>query len=402
MLGLTLRKEFQGRRLKGTAIELSNEKNTGATQIPARDFLEITYPTGDVLTSLEAIGPGQGRPVVLIGERGQGKSHLMGAVYHALTDANATRDWLLHWADRLKNEKIASLSMREGMLVITESLHRQRYKFLWDLLFDNHPHGGFIRGKWEGAGDKKTDIPPDTLILELLRNQPTALILDEFQTWFDGLTNTKQYPWRNWAFNFIQVLSEIAKDHPELLVLVVSVRNGQTDAYQQIHRVNPVRVDFKGADPERAQRDRRRLLLHRLFEKGSWGRCSFFSFLLVGGPNEEMRAPRRGRRPLPLDRPRGETAQRLPRGSRRRTLRDTSRVAGRVQDSEPGRIGAHGEPPQYWDRPVPCTRDLRVAPIAVEPGDARGARPRDAPTTYVAADHRGRDAVALADGQGDE
>lgn len=266
MLGLTLRKEFQGRRLKGTAIELANDKKTGATQIPARDFLDITYPTGDVLKSLEAIGPGQGRPLVLIGERGQGKSHLMGVLYHALTDAPATRKWLLYWADRLKNEKIASLSTREGMLVISESLHRQRFKFLWDLLFDHHPHGGFIRGKWEGAGDKKTDIPPDTLILELLKNQPTVLILDEFQTWFDGLTNTKQHPWANWAFNFVQVLSEIAKEHPELLVLVVSVRNGQTDAYQQIHRVNPARVDFKGSDPERAQRDRRRLLLHRLFE----------------------------------------------------------------------------------------------------------------------------------------
>jgi hypothetical protein len=266
MLGLTLRKEFQGRRLKGTAIELANDKNTGATQLPARDFLDITYPTGDVLKALEAIGPAQGRPLVLIGERGQGKSHVMGVLYHALTDTAATKQWLLYWADRLKNEKIASFSLREDMLVLTESLHRQRYKFLWDLLFDNHPHGGFIRGKWEGAGDKKTDIPPAALIVELLRKQPTALILDEFQTWFDGLTNTKQYPWRNWAFNFIQVLSEIANEHPELLVLVVSVRNGHTDAYQQIHRINPIRVDFKGADPDRAQRDRRRLLLHRLFE----------------------------------------------------------------------------------------------------------------------------------------
>ena len=93
------------------------------------------------------------------------------------------------------------------------------------------------------------------------------LLLDEFQTWFDGLTNTKQYPWKNWAFNFIQMLSEIAKEHPDLLVLVVSVRNGDTDAYQQIHRVNPVQVDFKaGGSPEQIQNDRRRMLLHRLFE----------------------------------------------------------------------------------------------------------------------------------------
>jgi len=84
MLGLTLRREFQGRRLKGTAIELANEKNTGATQVPAAEFLEITYPSGDLLKALEAVGPEQGRPLVLIGERGQGKSHLMAALFHAL------------------------------------------------------------------------------------------------------------------------------------------------------------------------------------------------------------------------------------------------------------------------------------------------------------------------------
>ena len=44
MLGLTLREEFRGKRLKGTAIELSNDQNTGATQIAAKQFLEITYP----------------------------------------------------------------------------------------------------------------------------------------------------------------------------------------------------------------------------------------------------------------------------------------------------------------------------------------------------------------------
>lgn len=31
MLGLTLREEFKGKRLRGTAIELSNEAKTGAT-----------------------------------------------------------------------------------------------------------------------------------------------------------------------------------------------------------------------------------------------------------------------------------------------------------------------------------------------------------------------------------
>ena len=79
MLGLTLREEFRGKRLKGTAIELSNDNKTGATQVAASEFLEITYPTSDLLKALEAIEPGQGRPLVILGERGLGKSHVMAA-----------------------------------------------------------------------------------------------------------------------------------------------------------------------------------------------------------------------------------------------------------------------------------------------------------------------------------
>ena len=71
---LNLRNEFKGRRLKGTAIELSNETNTGATQVPAQEFLEIAfYPTFDLLKAIEAVGPNQGRPIAVIGERGVGK-----------------------------------------------------------------------------------------------------------------------------------------------------------------------------------------------------------------------------------------------------------------------------------------------------------------------------------------
>lgn len=267
MLGLTLREEFRGRRLKGTAIELSNDSNTGATQIAAKQFLEITYPTHDLLKGIEAVGPNQGRPVVVIGERGLGKSHLMAALYHAVSDTASTSAWLNSWATTLGDANIGKIALRNGMLVIGESLHRQRYKFLWDLLFENHPHGAYIKGKWEGMGGAKTDVPSDKLVLELLQHTPTMLLLDEFQTWFDGLTNTKQYPWKNWAFNFIQILSEIAKERPDLLVLVISVRNGGSDAYQQVHRVNPIAIDFKaGGNAERIQQDRRRMLLHRLFE----------------------------------------------------------------------------------------------------------------------------------------
>ena len=101
------------------------------------------------------------------------------------------------------------------------------------------------------------------LILEMAEQQPFVLILDEFQTWFEGLTNSSHHKRKSWAFNFIQILSEISERNPELLTLVVSVREGNSDAAQQLFRVNPVRIDFKGLE---AKRDRQRLLLYRIFE----------------------------------------------------------------------------------------------------------------------------------------
>jgi Protein of unknown function (DUF499) len=260
---VTLRPEFRSAALKGTAIELATRNKTGATQIPAAEFLNITYPSHDLIKALQAIGPHQDRPVVLIGERGIGKSHLMAALHHACTDPAATKNWLAYWAKTLGRPELAQIALRSGTQVISEKLTSNAYKFLWDLMLDNHPKGQFIRGKWEAEGKKQTNVPSEALILELLQHQPAILLLDEFQTWFDGQTEAPSKPHRTWAFNFIQTLSEIAKNYPDLLVLVISVRNGKTDAYQQVRRVAPVEVDFKSTQ---SKADRRRLLLHRLFE----------------------------------------------------------------------------------------------------------------------------------------
>lgn len=263
MLGLQLREEFRGKRLKGTTVDFKNQSGTGALDVTAADFLKITYPSHDLLKTIEATGPGHSRPVVLLGSRGQGKSHLMAALYHLCRDPGAGSAWLSEWSERLKESQIGDLKLRSDCFVIAESLHLQRYKYLWDVLFQLHPKGQWYEAKWSGMGEKKTDVPSYDLMMEMFTDQPTVLILDEFQTWYEGLTNTKQYPWRNWAFNFIQILSEIAQKDPDKLVLIVSVREGNSDAYQQIRRVNPVDVDFKGPY---AKRDRQRLLLYRIFE----------------------------------------------------------------------------------------------------------------------------------------
>lgn len=257
MLGLKLRKEFEGRRMQGTVVDLQR-----STAQAAQDFLEITFPSSDVLRALRALHPDEGRAVVLFGSKGRGKSHLMATLHHALSDGDATRAWLQRWADRLGRPEVAEIPMRSGVTVVSQSLHEQKHDFLWEPVFQAHRDGARFQGRWEERRTRKGP-PPKDLLEEMFSTQPMALLFDEFQTWFDGLEQSDRKPHRVWAFNFVQLLSEIASEHPEWLLLVVSVRDGETDAYQQIHRLNPLNVDFKGPD---ARRDRQSLLLHRLFE----------------------------------------------------------------------------------------------------------------------------------------
>lgn len=261
MLDLTLREEFRGKRLKDTQIQLRKADNTGAIQQSAASFLEITYPSGDVLKSLRALAEAQARPVVLMGHRGRGKSHLMAVLHHALSDGVAVQSWLSGWKQRLNQEGLDQIHFPKGLHVISESLHEGTRKFLWDVLFAKHPKGEFFKGKWTERKEK-SHFPPKDLLIEMFQETPTALLFDEYQLWYDGQPQSPSQPHQTWAYTFIQNLSEIANELPACLRLVVSVRDGTTDAYQQIHRVNPLKVDFSGPS---ARQDRLRLLLHRLF-----------------------------------------------------------------------------------------------------------------------------------------
>jgi hypothetical protein len=107
-------------------------------------------------------------------------------------------------------------------------------------------------------------VPPRSLLENMFTDQKVCLILDEFQTWYNSLPEKKDgVPVQANAFNFIQLLSEIAKSCPEKFILVTSVLDSDNNAYKQIRRQNPVDIDFLGAE---AKSERQKLLLHRLFE----------------------------------------------------------------------------------------------------------------------------------------
>lgn len=265
MPGLQLRPEFQTRHMRATAIELSNSDSTGWTQRKdATELLEITYPTGDVRRALDAVSLiAAGKPVVMMGQRGSGKSHIMALVHHSFGSPDVVESWGRAWGQKVQSEKLIELKLQRGFLPISETLSNQEFPRLWDVIFARHPKGQYYRGKFETTGNL---VPAKSLLQDMFAEQKTALILDELQTWYDGLhdeSGPEGKKRRQWAFNFIQTLSELAEERPDLFCLVASVRDNTTDSFQQIHRRGPIVIDFKG---ETARDDRKRLVLHRLFQ----------------------------------------------------------------------------------------------------------------------------------------
>lgn len=258
MLGLKLRPEFTGKSITGTAVSLDSTYKGSFVNQPTSQALEITYPSIDLLQALEAcFGPDNNRYLVIMGERGQGKSHIMGVIHHAFKDPKTFSNWLEQWKPKLAYQPKIEVPSSD-FLVITVALHDQGFEFLWDPIFNLHPEGQRLKGKWEAKKDT-IPVPSKDDLIEAFRKKPVALIFDEFQTWYANLSGKPE----SWAFNFIQTLTGIAKNHPELLKLVVSVRNGQGDAYGQLHRESPHIVNFSGAT---SKQDRQKLLLHRIFE----------------------------------------------------------------------------------------------------------------------------------------
>lgn len=228
-LTLELREEFRQAHMRGTAIELRNRQGTGWTQRDPAELLRITYPTVDVQRALAGVSTGaQGRPLVFLGQHGRGKSHIMALLHHAIESPDKVGGWAQEWGAKPGFASLAKLVFPKGFVAITETLSNQEYQTLWDLIFDRHPKGAFYRGKASGS-----IIPAKSLMQDLFAERPTALILDEFQTWFDGLHDEpgdNGLKRRQWAFNFVQILSELAKERPDLLMLIVSVRDATTES----------------------------------------------------------------------------------------------------------------------------------------------------------------------------
>lgn len=165
MLSLKLRDEFLGSQMPGTAITLRRGDNTGAAQQSPDQILSITYPTADVRTALRAVSTERAqRPIVLMGDRGRGKSHIMAVMHHAVQSPGQVETWAREWGKRPGMEALRELTLQRGFIAISEPVHNHEYPLLWDLLFDRHPRGDFFRGKFQ---QMDRPYPPRSLLEEM-------------------------------------------------------------------------------------------------------------------------------------------------------------------------------------------------------------------------------------------
>lgn len=233
----------------------------------------------------------------------------MALLHHALESPDRVAAWAKVWGSKPGFSGLGSLALPKGFVSITETLSNQEYKTIWNLIFDRHPRGPHYGGKHAAS---QISVPSKSLMQDLFAERPTALVLDEFQTWFDGLhdeAGDNGLKRRQWAFNFIQILSELAKERPDLLMLIVSVRDTSTEGFRQIHRIGPVVIDFKG---DTAKEDRKKLLLHRLFENRSQFGTPAIEQVVSAYAGERIRLLHSGKSDVEKDRLRREVVEAWP------------------------------------------------------------------------------------------
>lgn len=86
----------------------------------------------------------------------------MAALYHLCTDTAAGNAWLTEWSDRFNNSQVGALQLRSDACMIAESLHLQRYKYLWDILFTQHPRANGTKANGRAWAKRQRTSPATT------------------------------------------------------------------------------------------------------------------------------------------------------------------------------------------------------------------------------------------------
>jgi hypothetical protein len=227
-------------------VKLYNIDNPTKPEASADRILSITYPSHPLAQALKAIAERlsakrtQGT-FIFAGGYGTGKSHCLLTLYHVFAAPNVAKAWQNRWSIKVQLPQVVPvvLQLMEG--------EEGNPEFLWEPVFKR-------LGKTSVLGQIR-DYPTITQFKEAIGKEPTVIILDELESWYEAIADPVRKT-RN--LNFLQVLSEVSSDSDCKLIVLTSLYGRNEEILGRLGR-EQVFIQDLGASEDKAEVIRFRL-----------------------------------------------------------------------------------------------------------------------------------------------
>ncbi|MCL4459193.1 MAG: ATP-binding protein [Chloroflexi bacterium] len=228
-------------------VKLYNINNPTKPEASADRILSITYPSHPLSQALKAVaerlsGKRAQGAFIFAGGYGTGKSHCLLTLFHMFSSPNVAKAWQNRWSIKVQLPQVVPvvLQLMEG--------EEGNPEFLWEPVFKR-------LGKNSMLGQIR-DYPTITQFKEAIGKEPTVIILDELESWYEAIADPVRKT-RN--LNFLQVLSEVSSDSDCRLVVLASLYGRNEEILGRLGR-EQVFIQDLGASEDKAEVIRFRLL----------------------------------------------------------------------------------------------------------------------------------------------
>lgn len=257
---LNVRNEVRKGRIVGV-VKVENVHNPAAVEADPQWVFSRTCVLDDELNLLTFMKRKLTREdyvgnILLVGDMGSGKSHLLLLAYHMFKHPLKANEWLKKLTQVQKGVNVDfSVPPAASVVVIQVKEVEAVYEFLWDIIFEFTGRRDLI-GKFITHSPGKEEIRK--FLVEIASDKkPFVLILDEVEPWFNEISNRSV---RERNRTFLEKLSELANDETLNFFLITAVRAEFDDPKRTLSR------ECRSINLTTGKR--MRIIPYRLFEEG--------------------------------------------------------------------------------------------------------------------------------------
>ncbi len=229
-----------------TTVVLDRVYDERAREADGEFVLRVTYPTQPIKLLAQQVtekltGKTHKGGLVVRGSYGSGKSHTLLTLFHLCRDAQRANEWCQGWDLPFRFPENVRVAATQLVGEMATTLWGDLLKRLGEEALMNEIKRHPSRQQWESLG----------------RKQPTVLLIDELEAWFDGLSSQERPVQRN----ALQNLMEAADLEDVPLTVIVSVYGVNDEVMAVLNRTQPPVLDVGTAE------DRWKIVRHRLLEE---------------------------------------------------------------------------------------------------------------------------------------